>query len=67
MVKIKSLNERVFMDSASKKDLKVRLKRLTDASGLPEYMGELLLTEIKLSTDEANRHLRERAKLLGLM
>lgn len=67
MVKIKSIDKRVFQDTASKKDLKLRLKRLTDASGLPEYMGELLLSELKLSTDEANRHLRERARLLGLM
>jgi len=47
--------------------VKTKLKQLTDASGLPESMGELFLNEIKLSTDEANRHLRERAKLLGLM
>jgi len=45
---------------------KTKLKQLTDASNLPEHMGELFLNEIKLSTDEANRHLRDRAKILGL-
>lgn len=45
---------------------KEKLKQLTEASKLPEYMGELFLTEILLSTDQANRHLRDRAKLLGL-
>lgn len=46
---------------------KSKLKQLTDASGLPERMGEFFLEEIKWSTDEANKHLRDRAKLLGLM
>lgn len=48
-------------------DRKGRLKQLTDRSNLPEYMGELLLEEIKLSTDAPNEFLRSRAKLLGLM
>ena len=45
---------------------KHRLKQLCDASNLPIHMAELFVTEIKLSTDDANKHLRERLKLLGL-
>ena len=45
---------------------KYRLKQLTDASALPGFMGELLLSEIKLSNDAPNEHLRTRVKLLGL-
>lgn len=47
-------------------DRKFRLRQLTEASNLPENLGELLLTEIKLSTNVANEHLRTRARLLGL-
>ena len=67
MVKVKSINERLFASKKDKINLKQRLKQLTDESKLPEYMGELFLNEIRLSTDEANRHLRERAKILGLI
>lgn len=67
MVKVKNINERLFSSKKDKIDIKAKLKQLTDASKLPEYMGELLLNEIRLSTDEENRHLRERAKLLGLL
>ena len=61
------LNEKLHLSESEKSELKKKMKQLTDASGLPEYMGELFLTEIKLSIDEANAHLRERARLLGLM
>ena len=67
MVKIKSLSEREFQTKPEVEEKKKKLKQLTDASNLPEYMGELFLSEIRLSTDEANAHLRDRAKLLGLM
>ena len=45
---------------------KHRLSQLCKASKLPEHMGELFLNEIKLSTDDANKHLRDRIKILGL-
>lgn len=61
------LNEKLHLSDEEKMMLKSKMKQLTEASNLPEYMGELFLTEIKLSTDEANAHLRERARLLGLM
>jgi hypothetical protein len=67
MVKIKNINERLFASGKDKADLKQKLKQLTDESKLPEYIGELFLAEIRLSTDEANRHLRQRAKWLKLM
>ena len=67
MVKVRNINERIFSNSQDKKELKKKLKQLTDASNLPESMGELFLNEIRLSTDEANEHLRERARLLRLM
>ena len=47
-------------------DRKHRLKQLTEASNLPEHFGELFLSEIKLSNDAANEHLRTRLKLLDL-
>jgi hypothetical protein len=49
------------------RDRKQKLKQLTDRSNLPESIGELFLNEIKLSTDEANQHLRDNAKFLGLL
>lgn len=67
MVKPKSIGDRKYQTKKEGDDFKRKLKQLTDASGLPAYMGELFLTEIKLSTDEANAHLRDRAKLLGLI
>ena len=66
MVKIKSINVRMYKSPKAAAELKEKLKKLTDASNLPSYMGEILLREILLSTDEPNRHLRERAVLLGL-
>jgi hypothetical protein len=45
---------------------KDKLKQLTDSCNLPEYMGELLLSEILLDNMDANKHLRNRAALLGL-
>lgn len=73
MVKKKNINERLFLDGQRKKDLAFKMKQLLNESNkslgkpLPGYMAELFLNEIKLSTDEANGHLRDRAKLLGLM
>lgn len=67
MVKVKAIGEREFMSKEQIDEYKINLKQLTDASKLPESMGELFLNEIRLSTDEANAHLRERAKILGLM
>jgi len=66
MVKLKSVGDRVFYNHKNIKDKKEKLKQLTDASKLPAFMGELLLAEIKISTDKANKHLRERVKMLGL-
>jgi hypothetical protein len=66
MVRFRSLEERIHLDSREKDKLKEKLRQLCVASNLPVYMGELFLAEIKLSTDEANRHLRERVKMLGL-
>lgn len=67
MVKVKTLDQREFTSKEQIADYKLKLKQLTDESGLPQIMGELFLNEIKLSSDSANAHLRERAKLLGLM
>lgn len=66
MVKIKSITERMYKSPKAAAEFKEKLKKLTDASGLKEYQGELFLREILLSTDEPNRHLRERVVLLGL-
>lgn len=44
-----------------------KLEQLVGAAKIPPYLRELFLSEIKLSTDKANAHLRDRAKLLGLM
>jgi hypothetical protein len=70
MVKVKSLSEREFQDKNQKKIYQDKLDNLARSCGwAPEmfYMAELLLNEIRKSDDEANAHLRERAKLLGLM
>lgn len=67
MVKIKTLSEREFTSKKQVAEYKARLKELTDKSSLPAFLGELFLNEIKISTDEANAHLRERARLLRLL
>ena len=67
MVRPTTLGKREFMSNGDKKKYKELLDQLCDASNLDRKIGELFLTEIKLSTDEANKHLRERAILLGLM
>lgn len=67
MAKKVLLSEKLHLTPEEKAELKKRLKQLSDASGLPEYMSELLLNEIKQTNDEANVHLRERARMLGLM
>lgn len=65
-MKIKILRNRMFKSEEAKRELTAKLRQLTDASNLPEYMGELFLSEIIESEDEANKHLRERVVLLGL-
>ena len=65
-MKIVAINTKMFNSKIELGLYKNRLKKLTDASNLPEYMGELFLRELILSNDDANRHLRERAVLLGL-
>lgn len=67
MAKKIPMSDRLYVDKKENSEFAKKLKQLTDASSLPAYLGELLLTEIRLSTDEANLHLRERAKILGLM
>ena len=67
MVKVRKINERIFSSPKDKGELKKKLKQLTDASKIDPSLGELFLNEISLSTNDANKHLRERAKLLGLM
>jgi len=65
-MRIEAINKRMFESKIVLSQYKQKLKQLTDRSNLPEYMGELLLNEILLSEDEANKHLRERVVLLGL-
>lgn len=69
MVKKKNLNERMFLDHKKASELKLKIKQLADSCEyrVPDHMEELLLNEIRLSTDSANEHLRERARLLGLI
>jgi hypothetical protein len=67
MVKVKTTGERVFQSEQEVKTRKEKIAQLAKASNLPEHMGELLLSEIRLSTDDTNKQLRERAELLGLM
>lgn len=65
-MKIVAINNKMFNSKIEMAQHNNKLKKLTEASRLPEYMGELLLREIILSDDDANEHLRERAVLLGL-
>lgn len=67
MVKAKSISDRLFLSGKEKKDMALKIKHLTDSCNLPANLGELFLIEIRLSTDEANSRLREKAKLLGLI
>lgn len=73
MVKKITFDKRLFLDKKRAAELKRKVQQLLNASNatlskpLPSYFGELLLNEIKHSTDQANEHLRERARLLGLM
>lgn len=45
----------------------MKLEQLVGTAKIPPYLRELFLSEIKLSTDMANAHLRDRARLLGLL
>jgi hypothetical protein len=65
-MRVEAINRRMFESKIMLDQYKYKLRELTKASNLPEYMGGLFLQEIILSTDEANRHLRERVVLLGL-
>lgn len=70
MVKKVNIGDRQFKSPKAKKEYQEKLVQLMEASGWNKemhYMGEMFLAEIKLSTDDANKHLRDRAKLLGLM
>jgi hypothetical protein len=65
-MKVEAINRRMFESKIMLSQYEHKLKQLTKASNLPDYMGGLLLQEIILSDDEANKHLRERAVYLGL-
>jgi hypothetical protein len=67
--KVKS-GERLFTSKKDNADYQDRLIKLMSASGWkPDmyYLGELFISEIRSSQDSANEHLRQRAKMLGLM
>ena len=66
MVQIRSLDEREFTDGVVKKDIKTKLKKLTDESMLPEYFGELFLFEIRASENKCDDFLKQRVILLRL-
>lgn len=57
-------------DIPAKKKNKVNhraLKQLCEANNVPEYMGELYLSELRLSNAPQDDKARNQAKLLGLM
>ena len=70
MAKKVGIDKRLYADKHDNDAYRLKLIKLMDASGWNykmHYMGELLLSEIRKSTDTHNEHLRERAKMLGLM
>ena len=47
--------------------LREKILEFARAHNIPDYMADLFINEVRLTTDEANKDLREKAKLLGLM
>lgn len=83
MVKPRQLSERIYMNGSDKRAIdkfeivKAGVEKSTYARSLnqlmdrhknvPDYMAELFLNEIRLSTDLPNAQSRREAMLLGLM
>lgn len=68
---------KVLMDNMKKKyvvlspertiALRKRINEFAKIHNVPEYMAVLFINEVRMSDDEANRNLREKAELMGLM
>lgn len=67
MPKLKPLAQRLFLSNDSVQDVKERLNQLCDSCKLDRSMGELLLSELRLSKNPSDDKLKERAKILGLI
>lgn len=63
------LKPKRYQDEHEIKKRKEKLKQLTELYGLPDYMGEIFLSELKLTNSQHPEDLKaiERAKLLGLL
>lgn len=59
--------KKMFQDEKELAKRKVKLDQLCDKHNLPSYMGELFLSELKLSTLDKDERAKQHAKLLGLM
>ena len=59
--------ERLFLSVEKKIVLRKKIDEFAKMHGVREYMADLFIDEVRMSDDEANAHLRERAMLMGLM
>lgn len=63
----KKKNERLFLSTEKRIVLRKKIDEFAKFHNVPEYMADLFIDEVRLSYDEANKHLRDRAELMGLM
>ena len=66
MVKKLKPEHRLYLSKERARERKSKLKQLTDAYSLPEYFGELFLSELRIDKHPDNDKARKRAKILGL-
>ena len=67
MEQVKKSEKRLYLSPEKAIILRDKIKDFAKHHGVREYMAELFINEVRLSTDEANAHLRERAQIMGLM
>lgn len=64
---VKGKKERLFLSVDRRIVLRKKIDEFARIHNVPEYMADLFIDEVRLSEDEANKHLRDRAELMRLM
>ena len=59
--------ERLFLSVEKRIILRKKIDDFARLYSIPDYMADLFINEVRLSEDEANKDLRYKASLMGLM
>jgi hypothetical protein len=59
--------KRLFLSAEKRIVLRDKIEKFAKMHNVPMYMANLFIDEVRMSNDEANKHLREKAELIGLM